>query len=942
MKKLFILAAVLNLSVSTILAADEDLPPLHKVAYRQCHKAQIFGGATEPKKKDIIDIFLKVENAAHRENYIKIAGELLKNDIVTFGEKVGAIELLVTVPHERLEAISSDVLKLVMASKGIRKTFGYLKSLKHLEDPDRTSLADVFLRVLENVDFSLMTKKVTLVENNVLEAIRKIDIVKRDIIIDTMMPFLKTDSATSQGFRDLLLAVDYIYGKYAHTPDFMASLFAFAAQFISDEHHPYEQRALILRNADKIRLDSRDTFLSTIKPIIMSPERGGSFFAKLASLQTADVLTNALERTDRIFTKKENLFEYGTLVKTVSTITSKKWDECLPIAEEFFPLSDNGIFRSALLIAINRIPVVEREVFSEQMKILIQGTSHPLQLVNMFRHFSKMKADERGDFVAQMQRAISHGTTPYEVFHSLLLLSPELRSKAVEAINTLIVPNKEGFSYREAAKMLSSIIDDENRKHIIKYVNGTTTPFTSARKVLDVIGVISNMSIDERRDVFRSVLRLLPQGWKANPIFNRGKTLFHMIVNIRYTPDAEREARVERVRAHINLPIHHPMYEQRFRMIMELPLDAPIPALNADMAQIVGQNGYAYGVNVHTGSREERTTHAYRLFINHMKEACRGKSTDTLKKLFTESFNDFISYKDTKLTPEKLERVNRVLMGDPSGSNSYGGLFQGKVTSCGLNMMGKGLIAYLWYYISSYVDPYARGDEALIERDRESARIGMMNALAQAIEINNGVVCNVGKLQHMATAVLQGRLPGVNIDGIEMPAEGAAPAVIVLTPEEITNRCRGAWDAYKATLPQGTVINAEILDTFSARYKAENPTQAIEIIDAIIEALKDLDIPDPAAQPYMEGIDPEDIEPETEKKVAVAAEPLAGAGSGGGSSAGGAGGGGSGGGSSAGGSGGGGGSSAGGAGSGAASGYFVVDDDDDDVKASGSKKRQRC
>jgi hypothetical protein len=160
------------------------------------------------------------------------------------------------------------------------------------------------------------------------------------------------------------------------------------------------------------------------------------------------------------------------------------------------------------------------------------------------------------------------------------------------------------------------------------------------------------------------------------------------------------------------------------------------------------ENPYAAGINVHHGDRDRRTADAFK------------KLWDTQGALSCEDINanyrEFRDYLDTQKESVKAD-VMRVL--DNNVSSEWGGLLKGRVTTAGLDTTGQELLARLWAFACT-------GDE------QENKKIAIITALKNSID-RGAVVCNPGKLQRLATSVLQGYLPGVNIDG-----EGFVPATM--------------------------------------------------------------------------------------------------------------------------------------------------------------------
>ena len=77
-------------------------------------------------------------------------------------------------------------------------------------------------------------------------------------------------------------------------------------------------------------------------------------------------------------------------------------------------------------------------------------------------------------------------------------------------------------------------------------------------------------------------------------------------------------------------------------------------------------------------------------------------------------------------------------------------------------MIGREFFARLWHFIHQGTFMGIVDDDAL-NNERENARIALVGSLAKGFE-DDQIICNPGKIQHIAIGVLQGRLKGVLVD----------------------------------------------------------------------------------------------------------------------------------------------------------------------------------
>ncbi len=241
------------------------------------------------------------------------------------------------------------------------------------------------------------------------------------------------------------------------------------------------------------------------------------------------------------------------------------------------------------------------------------------------------------------------------------------------------------------------------------------------------------------RDQRISLVRLMTDPARKLIQDNRWNAL-SSLERIRRIPHDQRYTRLARA---ILFHRGQQMEWNRFRSIIERDLTTPIPPEGAGMMQMAAagmQNPYEDGINVHDGDRDARTANALKLLWES-----QGALSD---EVIDVNYREFRDYLETQKESVKAD-VMRVL--DSQVSSEWGGLLKGRVTTAGLDTTGQELLARFWLFAKT-------GDE------QENKKSAIITALKSAID-HGAVMCNPGKLQRLATFVLQGYLPGVNIDG---------------------------------------------------------------------------------------------------------------------------------------------------------------------------------
>jgi hypothetical protein len=230
------------------------------------------------------------------------------------------------------------------------------------------------------------------------------------------------------------------------------------------------------------------------------------------------------------------------------------------------------------------------------------------------------------------------------------------------------------------------------------------------------------------------------------------------------------------------------------------------------MAAAAVQGGYAFGINVHDAGRDDATTVAYRRLL----EAQRGLSSSTIQRAYEDFMRTLAA-----LTDEPLKRKVRIALGlEGASGGGFGGLSAGHITSCGLDTDYQDLMGRLWHFVSTYIDPLATTPKAQAQ-EQENARRSLFGALAASIETDGHLVCNPGKLQRIAVAVLQGRLAGVNIDGsVVKESVGSVSAAPRIEPP-LDNH--SAWRMFEMINPFRTPFSAETYRERAEAFIRENP-----------------------------------------------------------------------------------------------------------------------
>jgi ankyrin repeat protein len=245
------------------------------------------------------------------------------------------------------------------------------------------------------------------------------------------------------------------------------------------------------------------------------------------------------------------------------------------------------------------------------------------------------------------------------------------------------------------------------------------------------------------------------------------------------------------------IPLHH--LHQAIWFLNERQL--VLPALNALVNDAPQPNDYRHGINVHAGSRDNKTRAALELL---------WERTNGLE--IQEPYQNCISYLQDLPESDKKTLALRALLEPKVHPYDFPPLLDEEGFSCnGFSLTGKELIGRLWGFISG-----------CDEKNQDECKEGMLTALSKSFEGKN-LVCNQGKTQRLLIAVLQGRLEGVQIDDL-------AP---VLTPDQAVRLF------FEDERRQG-IENREELLREANRFLEENPIVHRESFMAKLEEFLNL------------------------------------------------------------------------------------------------------
>ena len=272
-----------------------------------------------------------------------------------------------------------------------------------------------------------------------------------------------------------------------------------------------------------------------------------------------------------------------------------------------------------------------------------------------------------------------------------------------------------------------------------------------------VFTIFSHLAIEEIRD-FPTHIPNLTSGLSNSDKVDVMVALFRVSAELR-THQAQRAV------AYLN---DHPEQRNRDRVIelLETPIGADIREIVEVENEMVGAHAAA-GINVHAGERDNRTSEAI-VLLRAATNARIGEDAGARSEVVLDQIelfsSGFITWSENPANAEQAGVVRRALGYEES--EGFPPLFSreahGRQIRVGdLDVVGEVFVARIWSYIESI------GSEV----EKDLAKESLFAALADSVNDYGRLVCNPGKIQRIIQRVLQGRLAGVNVDGMRFEIE---------------------------------------------------------------------------------------------------------------------------------------------------------------------------
>ncbi len=474
------------------------------------------------------------------------------------------------------------------------------------------------------------------------------------------------------------------------------------------------------------------------------------------------------------------------VLKVLAAVPRVERQGIVDLIKPLILLNVHGFFIGKMITSLAEDPVLERQEIIDLTQELIQlNTNNEGSLESRITQYvevlKRVPVDERREFVSLLKN-VTWVDLKREWFAENLakIKSPSDRQAIIQQVQYLQEIGVVNTMHMVRILYCYAEIHGEYQLGLAEQINKFIEPGITFDKISVLITGLGNVDVAERPVLIEQLKQLL-----AYDIYD-----FHirsMIPAMQAIPATERSRRLARALLFLNGRIKE--YGRFHAANMIAALETPLQdELWIDhLPEIVRRgNPYAAGLNVHTSDRDARAI----------------KSVQALFEIWAptpaeidEAYHDFL-LAVKKLDPVKRSRVLRSLGVDeegntlptPAGEN-FAGLVSG-VSQSGefslfdntehIRVNGREVIARFWHFANTYQDR----DEENTSKDQENMRKAIMNALSSGVAEDNKLRCEMGRVQFLAVATLQGRLKDkdgkvVDVDGLglnTLPQPQNAPA----------------------------------------------------------------------------------------------------------------------------------------------------------------------
>jgi hypothetical protein len=414
-------------------------------------------------------------------------------------------------------------------------------------------------------------------------------------------------------------------------------------------------------------------------------------------------------------------------VEAATTISAEEISDVMSYVLQLIPDNRNRQYREAVVQAVTAIPVGERNDVVQHALLFSNGDDHLVRFTDIFvlsgihqvlSAIRTVPSEERNE-VRYYALPLIGAETDYkgkaDIINALAAIPAGERNEIMHYASLFTPYSAFLCGKADLIRTLTAIPADVRNAVIHQALRLITNNCLPLDKIL-ILDVVQEIPANERENFIQQALRIITPEMSG----------FHIVMMLEEL---------------VAVPVH-----ERANFVWNPPPEVhhPVPARATD---------------VHEGDRDQRVRAAIRLL--------RKEQGEIAKERIEQAIAEFKAYIESDSMNATREQLARDALSKPKGDEGFGPLLGGGgFTVIGVPLTGEEVIGRLWIYASD-----------LKGAEQTNAKQGMISALQKSYE-HDARVCNQGKTQRLMIAVLQGRLKGVDVDGVPLTRQQAAAAFL--------------------------------------------------------------------------------------------------------------------------------------------------------------------
>lgn len=387
--------------------------------------------------------------------------------------------------------------------------------------------------------------------------------------------------------------------------------------------------------------------------------------------------------------------------------------------------------RKEIFKAVINVPTDEGGEVVRNAVYLMSSNMGWSKRVRIIQTVADIPVNEKDEVIALAQKVITPPMPWFakiEIVKAVTGVPAQKRTRVVKNTVYLITKDTEWFERAELIRMVALLPVSFNEPEFA-LAQKVIAPGMGNFSKIEIVNAMIDVPAHDRADVIQHTLQLMDSQTQA---IERG-VVIRVVARLAADQRADYVQR-QRGGGPSDLFLSRLVTNDFNRLALET-----LRGINVDLE-------IAENINVNNeGNRSRRVKAAIELLREHQGEMPGDK--------IDEAVLEFMSYLNGCQNCEYKKLALHALLAPQQGGRDFGPLInKNQITIMGLKISGEEVIARLWVFASK-----------LTELDQTLAKDGIIFGLKESCE-EKFRVCNPGKVERLITAVLQGRLPGVEIE----------------------------------------------------------------------------------------------------------------------------------------------------------------------------------